>query len=1385
MNTAQRLVAPEETHAVIIGIEKYQAGWSLDGAAADGVRFACWLLDRGVPPAQIHLFLSPLRAVSADWLRACGAPDSWTPLFLPCDHAPAADAVPIVAHEATLKELTTFFTERAPALHGQLLFLFWGGHGVIAGEATRRLFAADATKQHRANLDFNNLITRLQSARYLPIRQQIHIVDACANRYASPIHDQLPNATLEIDNRPSRHEQFILLASSDGQFADNLSDEQTGLFSKVLLETLALTPREVWPPSMRSVTDIVVERVRAAQPEQIPAYFWSRDESSKTVLIRGGLGSPDEHWRSDQTPAARDDWGDAPSAGSFRGREADVTALAEVMRRPDCRLMAVTGLSGTGSTALATHAARKVRAEFLHVVWRSLRHAPAAADFLESLIRAVGDRHVDPAPDVHGRIAQLHRILRQHRCLIVLAHGRSLFQPGGRAGRLRQGYEPYEELFQTIVEADHRSCVVFASSEVPSLIAQLAGTGAGVYRYPVGGVTAADAQALLAPWKIFGPDLAWSELVSRYSGNISALRIAASTIRDVMDGDIASFLQNGSMPRGAREFIERQLADLPRLDRDVIETLAVETEPLRLDALAARLPGYRAADLQGSVETLCNRSLLDRTERGFVLPRLILEYETDGIVERVTAELAGREGVPGERLVDRRLLVDARGSETARRNQRRLLAQPVAHALKQQHGAAGARTVLMVATLAARGYHERDAKAHDPVHFGSNIAAVLASLEALDGFDLSRLPVRDGDFQRTPLHDVDLQGADLTGSIFREAFSIALSVAFTPDGQRVVAGIADGTIRIWQRHSGILEQTITAHEGWVWSVAVNHDGGMIASSSDDGSVAITEVATGRVRRLRGHRNWVRTVAFSPDGSQLVTGSEDRRVLVWDVRSGTPVRELLGHDDQVWSAQFHPSDGGIVSGSSDGTVCLWASGATAPTVRWQADAGRVLDVAISHDGEWVATGGDSREVRIWRYRERALPTVLQGHTQRVWSIAFAADNRSVVSSSEDLTIRVWDRESRECVRTLFGHTNWVRGIALDHASRTVASASDDHSVRIWGLSDGRAEREMHGFSDPVVSLAYVDGARTLAAGCSDNSVRLWDLDARTYQQSEAHTNKVWCVAVSRDGAWMATASDDETIRLWETNSLSSSSEFVRSDKPIWCVAFNPDASLLAGGGEDGQVWVWRREDAALVRALPDHQTWVRTVAFSPDGRHLASGGDDCAARLWDVDTGLCEKVLSGHSARLWHVAFAHDGRRLATAAEDGLVCLWDVDSGERLEVFEGHEGCVWSVAFSPDGRLLASAGSDRTVRFWDLVRTASLAAPRQHTHWVRTVTFDPSGTTLASGSLDGTIRLWNPRTFECTAVVRKDRPYERTRIRGAYGITAAQRAAMIALGAIDE
>jgi hypothetical protein len=318
---------PERTHAVVVGIERYEAGdaWDLDGAAESALRIIRWLRERNVPAENITVLLSPLDT------NVARAKQILAELKLPAAPRPA-----------TVDEIRRVITEELPAKDGDLLVLFWTGHGVLDRRKERRLFCANAAVNAKYNINVTDLLAALSWKNFVGLREQVIIVDACAN-FIQEMRLRLPEPESGFaigDTRPV--EQDVLLAAAQGEKASLDQKARSGTFSRVVADWLDEHAAAL-PPRMDRLAAAVVERFEQLREQgvtaQHPVHIREIRHDSITEHVYGGDPVSENAWRAaraaglttDQLRSTATAIAATPQLATEHGHDAFVDALQSVV----------------------------------------------------------------------------------------------------------------------------------------------------------------------------------------------------------------------------------------------------------------------------------------------------------------------------------------------------------------------------------------------------------------------------------------------------------------------------------------------------------------------------------------------------------------------------------------------------------------------------------------------------------------------------------------------------------------------------------------------------------------------------------------------------------------------------------------------------------------------------------------------------------------------------------------------------------------------------------------------------------------------------------------------------------------------------------------------
>lgn len=309
------------------------------------------------------------------------------------------------------------------------------------------------------------------------------------------------------------------------------------------------------------------------------------------------------------------------------------------------------------------------------------------------------------------------------------------------------------------------------------------------------------------------------------------------------------------------------------------------------------------------------------------------------------------------------------------------------------------------------------------------------------------------------------------------------------------------------------------------------------------------------------------------------------------------------------------------------------------------------------------------------------------------------------------------DSFELMQTLggTGHKALVREISWSPDGKKIATASNDSTVCIWDGKTERQKRRLIGHRNFVTSVRWSPDSKMLASGSNDGSVMLWHPNKdKSFRTLNDHSAKVYCVSWSPDGKMLASGSKDTVIIINKHIDSSIHDEKVKKitqritglrgsvNDLLWI-----NDNRLLSASRDETVCLWDTESGKIIWKFTEHSAAVLCVAVSPNGKFGASGSSDKTVHIWNLESGKPVNVLQGHTGRVLGISFSHDSRMLASKSADGTVRLWRLDIEKPTPVTimkepSSEQGGTGGVAFHPKKYFLALRDDeDFSIRIWKL------------------------------------------------------------------------------------
>jgi len=275
----------------------------------------------------------------------------------------------------------------------------------------------------------------------------------------------------------------------------------------------------------------------------------------------------------------------------------------------------------------------------------------------------------------------------------------------------------------------------------------------------------------------------------------------------------------------------------------------------------------------------------------------------------------------------------------------------------------------------------------------------------------------------------------------------------------------------------------------------------------------------------------------------------------------------------------------------------------------------------------------------------------------------------------------------------------------------------------------------------------------------------------------HHKEITSISFSKDGKYIATGSEDRTIKLWDILTGREIRTILGHSDKINSILFSPDSRYIASASSDNTIKIFEIETGLEYMTLTGHSREVNSISFSPDGRYLASSSSDATIKLWDLNTrkeiktfpseffsfvkfspdGSCiatkawvnkiailepftgkKKILQGHDEHITSIDFSSDGKYLVSGGFDKKVKIWEVSTGQLVHSFEENNESIFSVAFSPDNKIVV-AGSFNSIKIWDIEKKENILTIQQP--YSSIVAFSPDGKYIAATSEANTITLY--------------------------------------------
>lgn len=617
--------------------------------------------------------------------------------------------------------------------------------------------------------------------------------------------------------------------------------------------------------------------------------------------------------------------------------------------------------------------------------------------------------------------------------------------------------------------------------------------------------------------------------------------------------------------------------------------------------------------------------------------------------------------------------------------------------------------------------------------------------------------------------------------------NIILSIAYSPDGTKVLSSSFDGFVRVWDACNGVLLKTFPPISNLKVTIAkFSHDGekllltnknltqiikvsdwsliftfeekeklgripyNLIYFSNDnkciitsnDSTVNIRNANTGNIETTYFFPKYrIKDAGISLNGKLFYTTLKDSSICVFNIDTGKQLIKLLSKSRLRKPLDFSQSK--ILVATNDNKIEVWDSKNWKLKYNISEEIDNIQDVKFSPDGSKILVCFN-KYAKLLNTKNGQYIATFKGHKANINSIEFSKDSQRLITSSTDGTSKIWDTMNGEELISLRGHCEIINFVQFHPQQNNIVITSEGENANIWDIEKGELKGQLYGSGNFLVNCSYSPDGQYIATNGNNNLTKLFRSQNNELITTITHKNPIVNGIFNSSGSLFVTINRDSLPIVWETNSGKLLFTLVGHSDWVNTCLFSADGANLITASRDGTIKIWDVSSGKLIRDIKAHHKSINEIAYSHDGKLIVSVGDDTMVKIWDAKTGQGIHVLSGHTLAINSVQFSKNDSLIITASDDKTIKVWSIFNGKMIHDLKlnGHTGWIKAARFNNDcSKIVSFSNVEQVVKVWDTNTGILHFDLVSHSDGINAIAFD-NNNRLCTVSNDNTSKLWD-------------------------------------------
>jgi WD40 repeat protein/serine/threonine protein kinase len=576
---------------------------------------------------------------------------------------------------------------------------------------------------------------------------------------------------------------------------------------------------------------------------------------------------------------------------------------------------------------------------------------------------------------------------------------------------------------------------------------------------------------------------------------------------------------------------------------------------------------------------------------------------------------------------------------------------------------------------------------------------------------------------------------------------VVTSVALSMERDLIVSGSEDSTIRLWRKDSGACDVTLRGHSGWVTCLTLHPNLAAISSAGDDGTIRIWDPgSTQSSVSIRAHDGSITDVRWSGCGRYLASSGVDGTIKIWDVGRQNCLRTLRIRNGHALSVAFSPDSSLLVSGGTDSTICTWECDTGRCVCTMEGHGGPIASVDIDGSGTTIVTSDERGTIRVWRlgetFQERTAPLVLSRTVRSEDAVTTQRAFQNALKQAEASISRMDTASAREAIERARALPGYERSReAMQISNRLYSLIPRESIVGYWEIADA----PLHSSSVNCIET-WGDGHRILSGG-ADGQLVVWNVSTQQIETVfEGHEGGITCACVDSQGRVAVSAGEDNTVRVWETQTGKCLRVIGQGLglAHVEAICMSPNPRFVVTGGMD--LRLCDLTTGRLLQTFSGPPVEGDCLQWTPDGTYIVAGSSDGSIRVYEPGVPESVRMLTGGRGKFRAISISGDGKTMVSVrrhlwSPSAEIRMWNINTWECVREFEGDIGAVSKIAISFDGTYALTVDDTGMAKIWDVRDGSIVAALITKGGPLTSASFTRNGSHALAGSESGRVWLW--------------------------------------------